>query len=264
MLGFYPMKSIDVQPFFVEKPWGGNFISEVFKLPIQRMIGEALLVSTLSSQENNVGDEKLSKVLGFQLPYVIKLIDANENLSVQVHPNDHFAKLLENSAGKTECWLIADAKEGAGVYFGLKDEVSLEQFFNRVTNHEDVSSLLNFIPVKKNDFIVVPSGTIHAIGAGVRLIEFQQSSGITYRIWDWGREGRDLHIEKSFQVSNPEQSKPEVLNYLDLQSDSLFFKHEDFELTKVNQQYIKCSSPKSRISILFDVINFKFSLNNGC
>src|SRR5207237_1332227 len=105
------MKEMDIRPVFVDKPWGGLYISEVFKLPIQRMIGEALLISTLESQENRVNDTNLSHVLGSQLPYVIKLIDANENLSIQVHPNDHFAQMLEKTTGKTECWLIADCQD---------------------------------------------------------------------------------------------------------------------------------------------------------
>jgi mannose-6-phosphate isomerase len=255
------MKDMTVSPFFVDKPWGGYYISEVFKLPIQRMIGEALLISTLDSQENFIGEEKLSAHLGSSLPYVIKLIDANENLSIQVHPNDFFAEKLENSTGKTECWLIADCKEGAGVYYGLKKDVSIQNFFEQVAENNNVASMLNFVPVKKNDFIIVPSGTIHAIGAGVRLIEYQQSSGITYRIWDWGREGRELHIGKALEVSNENQNYPEIINFEDVECNSEFFKHSDFRLMKESNNFIHCSSDKSNVSVKFDIRNFTFSLS---
>lgn len=255
------MKTMNVQPFFVEKPWGGNFISEMFKLPLERMIGEAILVSTLPSLENTVGDgKKLSEALGNRLPYVIKLIDANENLSVQVHPNDYHAGILENSSGKTECWLISDTQVGAGVYYGLKNNVSLDQFFSYVAQGKDVSSLLNFVPVKKNDFIIVPAGTIHAIGAGVRLVEFQQCSGITYRIWDWGREGRELHIDRASKVCNENQAAPHVINFSSIATNNIFFSHTDFSLEKVGPSSLRCFSDVNQISVIFDLENYTFRL----
>lgn len=249
---------MDIKPVFIDKPWGGTYISECFNLPIKRILGEAFLLSTLDNQENMIGEEELSKKIG-KLPYLIKLIDANDNLSIQVHPDDHHAKILENSVGKTECWLIADVRPGSGIYYGLKDGVTKETFYDHVSRNDDVVSLLNFIPVKKNDFIVVPAGTIHAIGAGVRIIEFQQSSGITYRIWDWGREGRELHIEKALKVSNPTQNAPKVINFSDIQL-SKFFEHDDFGLEKVADNQIVCSSPVTSYKVIFNLEDYKFSL----
>lgn len=245
-----------IEPVLIEKPWGGTFISERFNLPRQKL-GEALLVSTLENQENKIElNQNLSSKVG-KLPYLIKLIDAEDNLSVQVHPNDHFASLLENSVGKTECWLVDDVLEGAGIYFGLKDGVSTDIFYDRIKNQENVVSLMNFVPVKKYDFIIVPAGTIHAIGAGVRIVEFQQSSGITYRIWDWNRPGRELHIEKALQVSNPIQLFPEVLKFEEM-TTGIFFSHHDFSLKKISKTKITCSSVGSSSSVEFNLEDFSF------
>lgn len=250
------MKSINIEPYFIEKPWGGNFISEIFNLPMPRIIGEALLLSTLELQENQIQGENLSARLGEKLPFLIKLIDANENLSIQVHPNDHFARLLEKSVGKTECWIIIDSKEGAGIYYGFRPGVTLDFFFENVRLNKDISSLMNFIPVKKNDFIVVPAGTIHAIGSGIRLIEFQQASGVTYRIWDWDRGSRELHIEKAIMVSNAEQEAPKIVSLGDIKKDEYLLKESDFSLKKVNEETLCCFSDSTKTKAFFDLRNY--------
>ena len=256
--------NLKLEPFFVEKPWGGNYISENFKLPQPLLIGEVFLLSTLKNQENKVEGKLLSEVLNLKLPYLVKLIDANDNLSVQVHPNDDFAQKLENSTGKTECWLITDVNVGAGIYYGLKPGVTLKDFFQELKRDGDILNKLNFIPVKKNDFIIVPAGTIHAIGAGVRLIEFQQSSGITYRIWDWGRIDRELHIKKAELVCNEDQTSCKPLQFDALENESVCLDHSDFRVTKIDSMHIKCSSPHLPYSYVLNLkdLSYHFKKQN--
>lgn len=246
-------------PFFVEKPWGSNYLSSQFNFKSKGPIGEAFIFSTLPNQETLVNETPLSKYLGTTIPYLIKLIDANDNLSIQVHPNDEWGKNLENSTGKTECWLIQDHEEGAGIYYGLKNGVTLEMFFKAVEQGvNNIETLLNFIPVKKNDFIVVPAGTIHAIGAGVKLIEFQQASGITYRIWDWNRPGRELHLEKAALVCNEDQRSPQIKQFGEFKKN--IFNHHDFSLEKIYNNSILCLSKKTSFSVKINLDTFQVNI----
>lgn len=190
-----------ITPYFVEKPWAGDFLADFYKTS-QKKIGEAWLISTLDKSETQIEGQDLSVVLGHKLPYIVKILDAAEPLSVQVHPNDKWASELENSKGKTECWLILNSVNNGGVYLGLKKDVTDAEFKTAILKNESVENFLNFYPVKKGDFISVPAGTIHAIGPGVTLLEVQQASGITYRLWDWGRLDRELHIDKGLKVSD--------------------------------------------------------------
>ena len=169
-----------------------------------------------------------------QLPYLVKLLDTSDNLSVQVHPDDEYAKFNENSSGKTECWVILDAKPGAGIYLGLKEGVSKKKFSQALQNKEDLSQYLKFFPVKKYDFFFVPAGSIHAIGEDVFLAEIQQSSGITYRVWDWNRvddkgNSRELHIEKALDVINFASDKNSVETFRHKNSED--FKDKSSGLT---------------------------------
>ena len=138
-------------------------------------------------------------------PVLIKLIDSGDNLSVQVHPNDEYALKNENSFGKTEMWYVLEAEKGSGLYVGLKDNSSREEIEDALKNGT-ILSKLNFFPVKKGEVYFIQSGTIHAIGKGVTVIEIQQNSNLTYRLYDYNRLGKDgkpreLHIEKALQVT---------------------------------------------------------------
>lgn len=217
---------LKLTPHFVEKPWGGSFISDHYRLD-RPLLGEAWILSTLSEGESTVDGSPLSVKLGSPLSFLVKIIDAQEPLSVQVHPNDEWAQKLENSKGKTECWLILDTKPGAGIYLGVNPGVDEAQMRTAVAA-DDVTKLMKFYPVKKGDFISVPAGTIHAIGPGVTLLEVQQASGITYRIWDWGRKGRELHLEKSMQVSNFKATHGILFNLFESSQARLLLKHQDF------------------------------------
>lgn len=139
-------------------------------------------------------------------PILIKFIDAKQNLSIQVHPDNRYALKNEGQYGKTEMWYIMDAKEGAFLYYGFKKEVSREEFEKRI-QEDTLLEVLNAVPVQKGDVLFIESGTIHAIGRDILIAEIQQNSNITYRVYDYGRIGkdgkrRDLHIEKALAVTN--------------------------------------------------------------
>ena len=158
---------------------------------------ESWVVSSHENGESIVGDAPLSSLL--ELNYLIKFIDTHKNLSIQVHPNDENAK--------NESWFILDHKEGAGIYLGFKKGVTKKEFSNALIAGAKVDQFLNYIPVKKGDYFFIPAGTVHAIGANVKLAEIQQSSDTTYRVWDWNRMGldgkpRELHIDKALEVLN--------------------------------------------------------------
>ena len=142
---------------------------------------------------------------GFEMfPMMIKLIDAKDNLSVQVHPSDEYALKNENSYGKTEMWYIVEADEGAGIYLGFSREVTRDEVEAAIAN-DSLTDLMNFFAVKAGDCFFIPSGTIHAIGTGCLIYEIQQNSNLTYRVYDYGRRDkngntRELHIEKALKV----------------------------------------------------------------
>jgi len=144
--------------------------------------------------------KELSEILGCgsDFPILNKIIKAEDTLSVQVHPNDDYAKRVENSNGKTECWYILDAKEGATLVSGIKKGLNKEKL-RKIIQEGKLEDYLDRINIKRGDFIYIPAGTVHAIESGVKLIEVQQNSNITYRLHDWGR-GREVHIEKSLDV----------------------------------------------------------------
>ncbi len=141
---------------------------------------------------------------GSAFPVLVKFIDAAQNLSVQVHPDDEYARRVEGDNGKTEMWYILQADEGAGIYCGFARDTSREEFLGKVKDGT-VEELLHFIPVRAGDAYLIKAGTVHAIGAGCVICEIQQSSNVTYRVYDYNRkdaEGklRPLHVEKAVDV----------------------------------------------------------------
>lgn len=145
-------------------------------------------------------------------PVLIKLIDAKDNLSVQVHPDNEYAMRVEGEYGKTEMWYIVDCDEGAELIYGFKNTVSKEEFAERIKNNT-LLEITNSVPVKKGDVFFIRSGTLHAIGKGILIAEIQQNSNTTYRIYDYGRVGadgkpRELHIDKAVEVTDLCPAKP--------------------------------------------------------
>ena len=144
---------------------------------------------------------------GFEdIPLLIKIITAHEALSVQVHPDDTFAREEGQRNGKTEMWYVLDASEGATLIYGFKNEISKEEFKQAIENNTLLEKL-NVINIKKGDTLFIEAGTVHAIGKGALIAEIQQNSNCTYRVYDYGRVGadgkpRELHIQKALDVSN--------------------------------------------------------------
>ena len=138
-------------------------------------------------------------------PILIKLIDAKDNLSVQVHPSNEYAMRVEGEYGKTEMWYIVDCEEGAELLYGFKHEISSEEFAQRIADNT-LLEVTNNVPVHKGDVFFIEAGTLHAIGKGILIAEIQQNSNTTYRIYDYGRVGADgkprpLHVEKACEVT---------------------------------------------------------------
>ncbi len=149
-------------------------------------------------------------------PLMVKLIDAKNDLSIQVHPDNDYALKNDSDNGKTEYWYILDSEPDAYIYYGLKKSISKEEFRERIENNSLIE-VLNKVPVKKGDGFLISPGTLHAIGRGTVLAEVQQNSNITYRVYDYGRKGadgklRELHIDKALDVTKLEKPENSSIN----------------------------------------------------
>lgn len=138
------------------------------------------------------------------LPLLVKFVFTSDRLSVQVHPNDAFARVHENSLGKTEMWYILRADPGAKLAIGFREPLSPERLRESALSGE-IMELLNWIPVEAGDAFFIPAGTVHAIGGGLAICEIQEHSDVTYRLYDYGRP-RELHLEKAAQVASLQAS----------------------------------------------------------
>ena len=153
--------------------------------------------------ESSVGK---SSALFPMFPMIIKLLDTNAQLSIQVHPKDDYAHKHENQFGKNEAWYILDAEPNAGVYLGFKEKVSKEQVRKSIEDGT-LLDLMQFYPALPGSVFYIPAGTVHTLGAGLTVAEIQQNSNVTYRLFDFNRPGKDgkpreLHIEKALEVAN--------------------------------------------------------------
>ena len=224
------MKPIKVKPAFKDYIWGGEKLRTVYgkKTDLSPLAESWELSCHPDGPSIILGGEHDGKTLdsyirenpsclgnGYdsnELPILIKLIDAQDNLSVQVHPNDEQAKVWENQNGKTEMWYVVQADEGAMMTCGMKQDTSKEDFEKAILDNT-VGQLLNTVPSKAGDVFFVEAGTVHAIGKGNVIAEIQQNSNVTYRLYDYGRVGKDgktreLHIEKGVKASNCNATEP--------------------------------------------------------
>lgn len=227
---------VKLRPVFREAIWGGDRIRNILNKNTGRLerVAESWELSAHAAGESRIASgkyrgEKFSRFiessgreqLGWKaqnydhFPILIKFIDANDNLSIQVHPDDDFALSQENDYGKNEMWYVMDAAPGAFIYAGFNRNVTREEIKNRIRN-KTLTEILNKIPVRKGETYFLRAGTVHAIGAGCFVCEIQQSSNITYRLYDYGRidkngKPRDLHIEKALQVANLSVTNPDVV-----------------------------------------------------
>ena len=223
---FYPIK---FKPLFKDYLWGGRNLSSLGKaLPETGIVaesweiadhpdGKSIIANGMFADRSfsSVLSEYPREIIGTQtdsseytcFPILIKFLDAEENLSVQVHPDDDYSFINENGEkGKNEMWYILSAKPGARLICGIKSGVSRGIFAESIKNGT-VCDMLGYIEVKPGDFINIPAGTAHAIGAGIVLVEIQQNSNATYRVYDYDRIDkngmkRELHIKKALDVIN--------------------------------------------------------------
>lgn len=155
---------------------------------------------------NEILGSRIHELFGKKFPLLFKFLDAREDLSIQVHPNDELAQKRHNSFGKTEMWYVMQADEGSRIIVGFKKKSSPEEYLEHLKN-KNLIDILNEVPVKKGDVFFLETGTIHAIGGGIVIAEIQQTSDITYRIYDWDRvdaegKSRQLHIEEALDAMN--------------------------------------------------------------
>ena len=235
----YPMKLIAPLKDYL---WGGtrlkdeygkktdlDIVAESWELACHKdgksMIanGEAkgeTLEAWLVKQQDDVLGTHVEKFPYF--PLLIKLIDARGNLSVQVHPDNDYAQRVEGEYGKTEMWYIVDCEPGASLLYGFKSKISKEEFERRIQDNT-LLDVCNRVPVHKGDVFFIDSGTLHAIGEGILICEIQQNSNTTYRIYDYGRVGKDgkpreLHVAKALDVTNlePPKAHPAMATNMDI------------------------------------------------
>lgn len=219
------MKAIKLNPAFKDYLWGGTKLRDEYgkKCDLDK-VAESWELSCHKDGCSVVADgeyagltlpqyiEKAGKaVLGTDcekfeyFPILIKLIDAKQNLSVQVHPDNDYAMRVEGEYGKTEMWYVVDCEPGAGLLYGLKHEISKEEFRRRIEDNT-LLEVTNRVEVHPGDVFFIEAGTLHAIGEGILIAEIQQNSNTTYRVYDYGRVGADgkprqLHIEKAIDVT---------------------------------------------------------------
>lgn len=267
-------------PNIQRKIWGGKNLEHLKNIPVEMgvdPVGETWEISIHPDGPSFFQGSKFTiDETTEELPYLVKLLDTSDVLSVQVHPGDEYAKLHENSRGKTECWVILKAEHGSGIYLGMKEGVTKDSFMEGLNQKRNMSEFLNFYPVAPGDFFYVPAGTIHAIGKGILMAEVQQSSGVTYRVWDWDRldskgNPRDLHVKKSLDVLNfnPEAN---VKSYFKVMHDLFsqngkkeIIEHSTFKMSLVNlakDQSIQI--PLAQQKRMRSILNFQGELSiNG-
>jgi mannose-6-phosphate isomerase len=178
---------------------------EPVRLPtrfLEKVWGTADLMPWFPVSDKNIGEVWFEA----DLPLLVKFVFTSERLSVQVHPNDQYAAVHENSRGKTEMWYVMRADPGARIAIGFRESLSPERL-RAVSLTGEIEQLLNWIDVQAGDAFFIPAGTVHAIGGGLALCEVQQHSDITYRLYDYGRP-RELHLDKAVQVSFTEATTP--------------------------------------------------------
>lgn len=260
----YPLKFKKV---FKEKIWGGNKFKTLLNMEIPKNtnIGESwevtchkngmsvvengelsgrTLEELIDSYKDKLLGEEVYKKYGNKFPLLIKYLDVNDRLSVQVHPSDEYALRVEGEFGKSESWYIIDASEDAKLIMGLASGMSKEKFLEKVKNN-DFDDLFNIISVKKGDFIYVEPGVVHAsLEGSVVICETQQNSDTTYRIYDFDRivdgEKRELHIDKAAEViefnKNPFISREDERKIIQNQNTKIqnLTRNEYFNIDKIN------------------------------
>ncbi|MCH5190870.1 MAG: class I mannose-6-phosphate isomerase [Oscillospiraceae bacterium] len=274
------MYILKLKPAFKDYLWGGTRLRDDYGFDSTlEKLAEGWMLSCHKDGENTIENGKfegqtLSDVvkanpefLGIHgnnfeyFPILIKLIDAKNDLSVQVHPDNDYALRVEKEYGKTECWYILDCDEGAELIYGFNREISSEEFKQRIEDNTFLDTV-NKVKVKKGDLFFIEAGTLHAIGKGIFLAEIQQNSNSTYRVYDYGRLGADgkprpLHIDKAIDVTkctppdrgtDPEGEEIKCDGY----TKQLLTKCDLFhvERIQIEKNYVSVADEKSFVSVL--------------
>ncbi len=252
---FYPLQ---FQPILKDRIWGGTKLKSVLNKEITtETTGESWELSTVPNDVSVVAngelkDKNLNEIIelspeailgkevikrfGNQFPLLFKFIDAKEDLSIQLHPNDELAKKRHNSFGKTEMWYVMQADKGSRLVIGFKKDSNKEEYIEKLAN-KDLLSLLDEIEVNEGDVFFLETGTIHAIGGGVVIAEIQQTSDVTYRLYDWDRvdingNGRELHTDLALDAINFNTTKAKI-DYQQKVNESNKTVHCDYFKTNV-------------------------------
>ena len=274
------MYILKLKPVFKDYIWGGTKLRDEYGFQSElTKLAEGWMLSCHKDGENIIenGDfegKTLTEVVYANLDYLgengnafeyfpilIKLIDAKNDLSVQVHPNNEYAMRVENEYGKTECWYILDCDDDAELIYGFNKSITSKEFKEKIADNTFLETV-NKVKVKKGDLFFIEAGTLHAIGKGILLAEIQQNSNTTYRVYDYGRLGadgkpRELHVEKAIDVTNctpPTRStepEGELINKNGY-STQLLTKCDLFNVEKVSvdTSYTSTADEKSFVSVL--------------
>lgn len=229
------MEIFRLNPVFKDYIWGGTRLKSDFGFKSDYdKVAEGWMLSCHKDGKNEIiggkfdgltldeviekeGKENIVGKRALDFPYfpvLIKLIDAKDNLSIQVHPDNDYAKRVEGEFGKTEIWYVLDATDDAELIYGFKKKISSDEFISAIENNT-LTDVLNSVKVKKGDLFFIEAGTVHAISKGTLIAEIQQNSNSTYRVYDYGRVGadgkpRELHVKKAVDVSVTEPPKYDI------------------------------------------------------
>lgn len=263
----YPLK---FEPQILDKMWGGSKLKDMLNKPttsdkagesweLSGVEGHISQVSNGFLEGNNLeelievymGDlvgDKVFEAFGSKFPLLIKFIDANDVLSIQVHPDDELAKKRHNSFGKTEMWYVLQAEERAELIVGFNREVSKDIYLKQL-KEKKLMSILNAEPVKRGDVFFMPAGRVHAIGAGILLAEIQQTSDVTYRIYDFERKDtdgnyRELHTDLAVDAIDYNYYSDYKSNYIE---------HENTPAEIVSCEYFTTNKLKLSAAIEKDI-----------
>lgn len=247
---FYPL---EFEPILKERIWGGEKLKTLFNKPVvSKITGESwelstvegdissvskgefkgkLLTDLIESFPNEILGTSVYKRFGKQFPLLFKFLDAREDLSIQVHPNDELAQKRHNSFGKTEMWYVMQAEEDARIIVGFKENSNQEEYLDALENKK-LLSILDEVKVEEGDVFFLETGTVHAIGAGLVIAEIQQTSDITYRLYDFDRKDatgntRELHIDLAV----------DAINYEKLETKKFYFKEPNHSNPVVDCPY---------------------------
>jgi mannose-6-phosphate isomerase len=263
MAELYPLL---LMPIFDERPWGVRDLRPIYTKVVKEPIGESWLTwednrvangplagRTLGELSKQYGRDLVGQAAVFddRFPLLVKFLFPGDKLSVQVHPDDEQAQKLGALCGKTECWYALRAEPGAQVALGLKSGVTLEQFREAIRNTH-AEELLNWVDVHRGDMLYVAAGTVHTIGGGMVLVETQQTSDTTYRLYDYGR-GRELHIAEGLAATKLQTTAGKVIprpgDHPNVLVRSPFFVVEKIKLREPMEAETTVASPHILVAV---------------